>query len=55
MDQQAGIANALLQARIGMGTSVEYTTQPSQPLQFRVRAVTNQVGHDDLEFEATPV
>ncbi|KAJ6462825.1 hypothetical protein DFH09DRAFT_1227837 [Mycena vulgaris] len=36
----AGIANALLQARIGMGTSLEYITQPSQPLRFRTRTGT---------------
>ncbi|KAJ6522324.1 hypothetical protein DFH09DRAFT_1191662 [Mycena vulgaris] len=51
----AGIANALLQARIGMGTSLEYITQPSQPLRFRTRTGTGQDGHDDLEFEAASV
>ncbi|KAJ7020037.1 hypothetical protein C8F04DRAFT_1134955 [Mycena alexandri] len=52
----AGIANALLQARIGMGTSVEYTTPPSQPLHFRTRTATGQVTlDDDLEFEGSLV
>ncbi|KAF8177559.1 hypothetical protein K438DRAFT_1293134 [Mycena galopus ATCC 62051] len=48
----AGIANALVLTRVGMGISTEqYTTQPSQSIRFRPvsgRIATGQVDHEDF-------